>query len=508
MGYYEQKAPPVRDDRLELTTAFGGCVESLLKGSKGGCTAGCARRFSQANACQLLLTLQMAFTVPEAVTVVHGPAGCGSQSNAAEFAIRTAAAARGVKRDRFIWLSTNLQNDDIVAGGRDKLAEAIRYADRTFAPRVIFVALTCAPAVIGDDIDEISADLQREVAARVVPLHCPGFKSRVVASAYDTFYHAIIRHFELEPRPGADYRLPFEYAPDHDLKEWQFQRERSNTVNLINASSYGAPDEKEIVRLLNALDLEVRVYTEYAHYDDFRKITMAALNISLCNVHDDYLATYLEEKYGMPSLVSGMPLGIAATGEWLLAVAGRFGKEGLARRIIAAEEAQLSDALLPLRGRLAGRRAVINGGVIRVAYIAIMLQELGLEVVGLRPYHYDSLSDPVYEKLREHFPDVDVNVAASQMFEYMNILKRERPDLCVSHGGSNAWAMKAGIATAPLFSPNQASLGYAGVYAQARHFAKVLANTALQRNIAENVRLPYRSEWYEKDPYSYITGQI
>jgi nitrogenase molybdenum-iron protein alpha chain len=282
---------------------------------------------------------------------------------------------------------------------------------------------------------------------------------------------------------------------------------KRNTVNLLNASSFGAADEAEITRLLRALDLNVRVYTEYASVDDFRKITLAGLNISMCNVHDDYLALYLEEKYAMPYLIHSMPLGIGATGEWLRAVAARFGKEDEARGLIEAEELSLSKALAPLRETLRGKRAVVNGGVIRVAQLALMLKELDMETVNIRPYHFDDFSVDTYRKLEDAMPDVDVNVAPGQINEFMNILKREKPDICISHGGTGAWVTKTGIPSAPLFSPAHAYLGYRGVFEQARHFKKMLANTAFPRVIAENTKLPYHSDWYGRDAYQYITSK-
>jgi nitrogenase molybdenum-iron protein alpha chain len=294
------------------------------------------------------------------------------------------------------------------------------------------------------------------------------------------------------------------FAPDYELKKNNFDYIKNNTVNLFNASSMGAPDETEAIRLLRALDLNVNVYAEYTSPDDFRKISLAGLNISMCNVHDDYLATYLEEKYGIPYLIHNMPLGIAATGNWLLEVAKRLGREGQAKRLIKAEEADLNRALSPIKSRLAGKRVIVNGGVIRVALLAVMLKDLGMKVITVRPYHFDNLSEDIFAGLEEELPDVDINVAPGQVSEFMNILLREKPDLCISHGGTNAWVTKAGIPSVPLFSPGHTYFGYRGVFEQARHFAKLLENSALQKNLSRNIKLPYSAAWLAKNPYHYI----
>jgi nitrogenase molybdenum-iron protein alpha chain len=504
MGYYENKTPPVRDDRLKIGMSYGGCVGKLLDDSRSGCLLNCKRSFTQTNACQLFLTLQMAQTIPDSVTIVHGPVGCGAQSNILDFAIRSGSAARGVERKRLIWGSTNLKESDVIGGGEKKLEEAIITADAEFHPAVIFIASTCTPSIIGDDIDELVAGLQPRVNARLAPLHCPGFKTKVVASAYDTFYHSIIRHFDLEPIPYEDYVPLTGYEKDFELKKYEFDYKRANTVNLLNATSIGAPDEKEIVRLLRELDLSVNVYTEYASLDDFRLLSYGSLNISMCNVHDDYLAAYLNETYGTPFLIAGMPLGIQATEDWLLSVAKHFGREKRAGSVIAAERRELEAAIAPLKKKLKGKRVLINGGVIRVGMLAILLKELGMEVVAVRPYHFDNLSEDTFSKVAQAIPDAQINVAPNQVFELANVVQRTRPDLVIGHTMSNAWLYKLGVPSIPLFSPGRNYFSFSGVYAQARQMVKALENTAFQRNIKTHVPLPYRKEWYEKDPFFYI----
>jgi nitrogenase molybdenum-iron protein alpha chain len=422
----------------------------------------------------------------------------------AEFGIKMSAAARGKERRKFLWGSSNLKNADVVSGGTEKLKAAIIESDRQFAPKIIFIASTCTPAIIGDDIDEVIQSAQGEVAARLIPLHCPGFRTNVIASAYDVFYHGILRNLDFAPREGVDFEFLNPYAADYELSRQRFDFDKKRTVNIINASSINQRDEAELKRLLQALDLKVNIFTEYSSIDDLRKISLAGLNVSLCNTHDDYLLGYLAERFATPYLIHSMPLGIQATNEWLLAVAKHFGKEKNAAHIIEAENARLLHALKPLKEKLQGKRVIVMGGVIRAAYLAVLAKELGMEVARLRTYHFDELSDEAYGRLNEKIPGIEVNIASGQMYEYVHMLKNNEVDLCISHGGTNAWVYKSGVPSTPLFSPLHCYLGYRGVFDQARHFVKNLENTALQRNIAANTKLPYRKNWYEKNVYHYI----
>ena len=312
MSYYEQKTPPVRDERLTIGDSFSGCGGELLDCARSGCLLQKNRSFWQAGACQMSLSLMMAATVEKAVIVMHGPVGCGSQLHSLTPQTNKGKGKRGKAPKPFAWLSTNLREADVIGGGEKKLRETLEYADREFRPEIIFVVSTCAPNIIGDDVDEVVRQAQESVAAHIALIHCPGFKTRVVATAYDSFYHSLLKAIPFAPLPYKDY-LPLEESdPNYELalKKQNFQKSR--TVNLFNATSIGPDDEAELTRLLSALGLKVQVYTEYSSLDEFRQMSWAALNVSMCSVHDDYLLNYLQETYGIPYVIQGMPIGAKA----------------------------------------------------------------------------------------------------------------------------------------------------------------------------------------------------
>ena len=160
-----------------------------------------------------------------------------------------------------IWYSTDLDESDIINGGASKLEEAIIKADRRHRPTAIILS-TCAPGIIGDDIDEVVGRLQAEVTAALIPVHCEGFKTKISATAYDAVYHGIARSLNLEPE------LETEIIED-ELKEMQRQWLKSRTVNIFNTYSVGRTDELELARLLRALDLQVNFYPNFSTRTSF-----------------------------------------------------------------------------------------------------------------------------------------------------------------------------------------------------------------------------------------------
>jgi nitrogenase molybdenum-iron protein alpha chain len=503
MGYYDQGIPPVRDQRLHIGDSYAGNACGLVDCSKSGCMIRNNRGFWQTVACQMSLSLMMAATVENSAIIMHGAIGCGAQLLGVGMSSSRGKLLRGKAPGQPAWVTTNLKESDVIGGGEEKLREAIRYVDAEFRPEIIFVVVTCAPSIIGDDVEEIVRQAKEESAAEIVSIHCPGFRSRVVASAYDSFYHGLLRHISFEPEPYRDFR-PFEPSdPQYALEVKKYEYVKSHTVNLWNATSIGPSDEDEVVRLLTALGLKVRIFAEYSNADEFRLVSQAGLNVSLCNVHDDYILTYLEEKYGIPYIIAGMPIGKEATRKWLLAVAAHFGLEEEAGRLAAYEERLLDAAIAPLLPKIQGKRVLLGGGVVRVGVEAAVLSELGMDVIGVRAYHFDNNAEPIYEGVAEVLGETPV-VVSNQAFELVNQIKKYEPDLLITHAGSHGIVAKLGVPSTHMFSSEKSYFGYNGLFSFLRNIAFALENPSYQQRLAKHVRTPYKDSWFERDAFALV----
>jgi nitrogenase molybdenum-iron protein alpha chain len=502
MSYYEQAIPPVRDQRLNIADSFAGSAREMLECAKSGCMLNRNRLFWQTGACQMALTLMMAATVERCAIVMHGPIGCGSQLHALCAQTGKGKAKRGKQPVPPVWISTNLRESDVIGGGELKLRETIEYADREFRPEIIFVVSTCAPNIIGDDVEEIVRSVGEFSAAHVVSLHCPGFKSRVVASAYDAFYHGLLRHLPLSPESWRDF-VPQAAAREDDLGRLKYEHLKSRTVNLWNATSIGPNDEDELIRLLSALGLRIRVFAEYSNADEFRQISQAALNVSMCDVHDDYMLSFLKEKFGTPYVIAGMPIGFGDTRRWLKSISAHFDLEDAADRLADYEEQKVREAIAPLLPKIQGKRVLLCGGVVRAGSEAIFLKELGMDVLTFRAYHYDNGAEKIYERVAKEFPDTKIAVS-NQLFEFCNQIRKLEPDLVISHNGTQGVLAKLGVPSVQLFDVDRSFFGYGGAFSLIRRIVFAFKNTSYQKRLSAHVKFPYRESWYGMDAFHYI----
>ncbi|MFP3154514.1 nitrogenase [Lachnospiraceae bacterium ZAX-1] len=501
MNYIKERVAPRREERLGACIEYGGTVGEIHEQFCGGCMKNKSRSFSQGTICQLLPAIAILTSLQDTVVLVHGAVGCGGVAHLMGSNVRLGQFNSGDKNPKgALWLSTNLTESDVVLGGEEKLKRAIVAADTRYRPDAIIVLSTCIPGITGDDLDGVASELKEQIFATLLPIHCEGFKTKIMATAYDAIFHTFLRNVV----DGVDETEFAIYDNEEAVAKEKIRRSR--LVNLLNVSSMTGPDQQELTRLLNKLGLKVNMLPCDAHPDAFRFAPFAALSIGVCPTHDDYFMTYLQERFGVPFVSGQMPIGIENTSIWLRQIAEVFGLEEVAERIIKAETEELNKALEPIKRFLAGKTAMLSAGEIRTFSTAVLLQELGMEILAVRPYHYDEFGGIEVKKLEKVNAGIRVNVATAQPFEAVNILKRVDPDIYIGHNSDNIWAAKCGVPILPIYGTNSIYSGYAGAYDIARRLKRHFLNTVFNKKLAKNVRQPYRESWYAQDPFKYIKG--
>jgi nitrogenase molybdenum-iron protein alpha chain len=340
---------------------------------------------------------------------------------------------------------------------------------------------SCASGIIGDDIDAIAADVQNDYDAIIVPIHCEGFKSKICASGFDAAFIAINKYI---------------------LKKAEVKKQE-NLVNLFAPISISYADQLEMERMLSLIGMEANYIPFYSSLEKMQRIPAAIASTSICKVFADEFMIELEHDYGIPYSHTVMPIGLRNTNKWFLGIAKTVGKEKEAQEIIEREQKRIQPLVAQIRERLQGKRVFICGGTGRSFAAAALVEDFGMELVGLETPTYDKDAQDDIEYLNGIHKDFVVDIANMQPFEQVNLLTKLKPDAFI---GVSDWAAKLGIPTTHVLDGKRPTMGYDGLLYLGNKIADQLENPGFNKKLAAHKKLPYRESWYQEDAFKYIVG--
>lgn len=479
-----------REQRLGTITLWEGTASQLARDSAftHGCAKGCdngGRRlceqsvpFAQASMCAETIAVTNATIIQDSVVIQHSPIGCAASQSFTCRYYRDLAQRRGWPLENPQSMCTNLTEQDMVFGGIAKLEQAIREAWKRHHPKVIFIATSCATGIIGDDVDSAAQELETELDTPIVPLHCEGFKSKHWSSGWDVIEHGILRRL-VRPNPP---------------------RKKNDLINVIHL---GGPDV--FTPLLGPLGLRVNLVMGGSALERLAEMSEASATATMCFVLS-YLATGLEQEFGVPEIKAPLPYGLDATDEWLREIARITHREDRVEAVIAGERARIAPELERLRRALSGKKGFIAAGAAFAHGLLADLRELGVTVDSAYSFHHDPSTDSKDSRqdslthLVDTWGDIpNFTVSPDQHFQAHAALQRARPDFVICrHSGTMAvLAGRMGIPVLPIFYSND-GLGYEGLLTIGRAILRVLPRGRFYQDVAAHSHFPYQRWWLEQ----------
>ncbi|GHU54665.1 nitrogenase [Clostridia bacterium] len=489
-----------REDRLGSIISWDGSASRLAELSKyearaqkknracGGCgeNAGGYCRiqefdmpFNQQTMCSHSIVACQIGNITDCILIEHSPIGCSAIHPRFNMGYKIGLARRGKPIESIRIFSTNLLEEDMLFGAAEKLRRTIRDAYERFAPKAIFLSMSCSTAVIGEDIEGVGEELEEELGIPIVPMHCEGFRSKHWSTGFDISQHAVVRQIVNK-------------NPENKQKD------------LINIVALWGTDY--FTEMLKPLNLRVNYMIDMASFDELRQASEAAATATFCHTLGSYMATALEEEYGVPQINAPQPYGIAATDEWLRAVAKVVGKEGEIDAYIQSEHERIAPKLAELREKLQGIKGFVATGSSFAHAMAEVIRELGVQIDGSIVFHHDPVYDSGYENqdtlkhLVEHYGDIpNFTVSKTQQFQFSGLLKRVNPDfIIIRHNGLAPVAAKLGI---PSFAMGDEHfpLGYDGIIRTGEALFEILARKKFGQVLKRHVKLPYTDWWLAQE---------
>jgi nitrogenase molybdenum-iron protein alpha/beta subunit len=376
------------------------------------------------------------------VPLIHGPIGCACNNR---YFIGSATKAHGFPVDLFI-TSTDLSQSDVIFGGEDKLTEAIIEIDNRYAPEIIAIFNTCAPGIIGDDIDGIARTVQSEVRARILPIHSEGYGHfshyAGYRDAYDALMHYIVR-------------------PPTIIRE--------NTINIVGdkndyLSSSSMNDIRSLMKTLSQMGIKLHaVIPGGATVQQIEDCASVRLNVMKCDSMAIDFCSLMKEKYGTEYTKSTIPIGIEATVRWIEEIASKLNLEDLARKVIDAELKDAMPFVEEARSVLKGKTVAVTGNYARAIAFLEFAMELGMKPSFLGLYGFafagEEMLDRLCQKINEDF-EIVVGISTHEERE---MTRRLKPDLFLADFREKPSAMELGIGCGDVPLGQQPQLGFEGV---------------------------------------------
>lgn len=298
--------------------------------------------------------------IKDMVHLVHGPIGCayftwGTRRNLAK-------AEEGGDNFSNYCVCTDMKETDIVFGGEKKLKQAIDEVVKIFKPAAITVCATCPVGLIGDDIEAVSREAEKEHGIKIVPARCEGYRGVSQSAGHHIASNSLMEHLigteELENPTPFDINIFGEYNIGGDL--WEIQP-------ILEKIGY-------------------RIVSSLTGDGSFHKISQAhqaKLSILLCHRSINYTNRMMEEKYGIPWLKVNY-IGTKGTTRSLQKMAEFFDNPELTLKteeIIAEETAKYAAEVERYKKKLQGKTVFIYSGGSRSHHYTNLLEELGMKVV-------------------------------------------------------------------------------------------------------------------------------
>lgn len=308
--------------------------------------------------------------IKDMVHIIHGPIGCayytwGTRRNFAK-------AEEGQDNFSQYTVCTDMIETDVVFGGEKKLKKAIDEVVELFHPKGIGVFATCPVGLIGDDIEAVSREAEKEHGIKVIPTRCEGYRGVSQSAGHHIASNALMEHLigteDLEDPTPFDINIFGEYNIGGDL--WEVKP-------LFEKIGY---------RIVSS-------FTGDGSFHNIAKAHKAKLSILMCHRSINYTNRMMEEKFGVPWLKVNY-VGINATAKGLRKMAKYFDDPELTRRteeVIKEEMEKIAPEVERYKKRLSGKTIFMYVGGSRSHHYANLCEDFGMNVkmVGYQFAHRD-----------------------------------------------------------------------------------------------------------------------
>ena len=428
-------------DERQKQVSMAGVNERTIDCNKASLAGSVSQR-----ACVFCGSRVVLYPIVDALHLIHGPIGCAAYT----WDIRGSLSS-GPELHRLSFC-TDLQERDVIFGGETKLYESIIELVDKHQPKAAFIYTTCIVGVIGDDVERICRQVEKEKHIPIIPVQAPGFQGSK-KDGYKVACESIYKLVGTKNRPTP-----------------------AKSINILGDFNL-AGELWILLEYYKKIGVHVNAtITGDGRVDDICNAHNAALNVVQCSGSMNYLAQMMKDDYGIPSMRVSY-FGIEDMSDALYDVARFFKDDEMmekARQLVKEEFARLMPQLTWYKERLKGKKAAIYvGGAFKAISLVKALRLIGVQtvIVGSQTGTTED-----YELIKQLCDEGTIIVDDSNPVELAHFVKEKKADIFIGGVKERPIAHKIGLGFCDHNHERKEPLaGYEGMI----NFAKEIYATAM-----------------------------
>ena len=373
--------------------------------------------------------------------IIHGPASCGyvmSHTQDVHLLTEMGTNPHSVAKLRNNILSTRMSNDSSIFGGHEDLIRLIRKeADK--GKRTIMVVTTCVPGMIGDNLDLIKENLEKEYEGlNIILIKADGNLTGGSEEGRMMTMRAIIDLI------------------DENVEPTEMEANLIDDNFILFGSGRNGEWTEKLLKDLGFKRMN-KIFDDISLQDVFT-CKKGILNAKVSDVETIADMAEAMEGKGMKVFDKPLPRGFTQAVEWVEAVGKEYGLEENAAKVIAKAEEDYRAAIEKYRPFFEGRRVdVISGTYSDPDWMLEVLLDVGIVIPhhfvmkmrmgggGIRERHsrYEKeintvvSTDPLQVKLAVEEDDPDFVIGGAMIgWQHQQMKEFSRTNQCYTHYAS------------------------------------------------------------------------
>jgi nitrogenase molybdenum-iron protein alpha/beta subunit len=338
--------------------------------------------------CKLIMSVTAFATTENSVALIYGPLNCNWAIR--NFKTTDYALFYG---NAFLHMPTiNMDQNIIVMGGIDKLIKGIKEVDKHYKPDIIGIFDSCAPALIGDDIETAIQKAQSDCHATLKYFPSAGLAAPWLGKSIEQIASEYVSMMQ-----------PATKIPDTVNIIGQYKEKFCTKAHQKKCKFHDYLDEAtELTKYIEALDLKLHRVLISGGPKYIKTASEASVNMISCPTWGYPIAEKMHEQFEIPFGRHSIPVGFSATARWITELAQMTNRQDKAEQFIRSQKTLIEPLFNKVKSLTSSRIALIECGrntqtsFARAMALGRMTQELGMtpfffnaHPLEIKAKHYD-----------------------------------------------------------------------------------------------------------------------